>query len=413
MFNKQYNIFKRYDAPIWVRFFGTLLTKIAQFMMYPFLILYLHQELKGSVIQSTAILGLESLAGFAMNLWFGSLSDKYGRKPLMLLSLAIQGLTMTGLVFADSLWEVALLITLLGAGSYIFFPAADAQIADTVPEDQRAEVYSLLGMAANIGIALGPILGMFVFTVNAQVGFGFFALVSFLYFALVWWKIPESLAKKGQQKAKITEKRSYLPRLGLSNHKTLVWFTLLAVPTSMLAAQMWGTLPLHLKANFEEYTLVLTVIMVSQSTFSTFTQLWVGRKTEKLSSEKIIIVGYLLFAIAAIGFGFGKSMYLLVGFGLIYSLAGMCVSIHLQKFVSIWAPADMRGRYFSIFGLHWRISEMIGPVLGGIIFTYFGGEIMFSFFSLLLILCGVSQYRLIARVRVTRSTNSSFSELAN
>ncbi|MGZ4134937.1 MAG: MFS transporter, partial [Tumebacillaceae bacterium] len=225
--NQIHAFFTRYDAAIWVRFCGTLLTKVAQSMMYPFLVLYLSTKLNGSVLESTAVVGLESVSGFLINFYFGGISDRWGRKPVMMLSLLIQGVALTGFVFADALWQFAIFITMLGAGAYMFFPAADAQVADLVPQEQRAEVYAFLSTAVSIGLTVGPVLGLVVFTKTPAIGFGFFAVVSFLYLLLVWWKIRETLpetvaTEKNRDVQSVTGDGQ---KFKLCGHLPLVWFT--------------------------------------------------------------------------------------------------------------------------------------------------------------------------------------------
>lgn len=400
--NSIQTFFTRYDAAIWVRFFGTLCTKVAQSMMYPFLVLYLSNKMNGSVLEATAVVGLESVAGFLINFYFGGISDRFGRKPIMMLSLFVQGLALTGFVFADSLWQFAILITMLGAGAYMFFPAADAQVADLVPQEQRAEVYAFLNTAVSIGLTIGPVIGLVVFTKTPAIGFGFFAAISFLYLFLVWWKIRETLPERngsGTGAGNVPNRVALQQKFKLRGHMPLVWFTLLAVPISTMTAQTWSTLPLHLKAHFADYNMMVTVTMTLGSIFSVLLQLWLGKRTEHFKPQNVIFVAYLLFATGAVGLGWAPNLVVLVLFYLVLCLGSMLVQTHFNKMISVWAPVDMRGRYFSIFGLHWRISEMFGPFAGGLMLTYWNGQAMFAVFAGLLVFGALMQRRLIRQIQ--------------
>jgi MFS family permease len=392
--------FKRYDAAIWVRFTGTLVTKVAQSMMYPFLVLYLSNQMNGSVLEATAVVGLESAAGFLINFYFGGISDRFGRKPIMMLSLLIQGLALTGFVFAETLCQFAILITMLGAGAYMFFPAADAQVADLVPQEQRAEVYAFLNTAVSIGLTLGPVIGLVVFTKTPAIGFGFFAVMSFLYLFLVWWKIRETLPEQAVPVVGTAPSESAMqPKFNLRGHMPLVWFTLLAVPISTLTAQTWSTLPLHLKEHFATYNTMVTVTMTIGSIFSVLLQLWLGKKTEHFQPQNVIFVSYLLYATGAVGLGFAPNLAVLVLFYMVLCLGSMLVQTHFNKMISVWAPVDMRGRYFSLFGLHWRISEMFGPFAGGLMLKFWNGQAMFSVFAGLLVFGALAQRRSIRQIQ--------------
>ncbi|MGZ4123703.1 MAG: MFS transporter, partial [Tumebacillaceae bacterium] len=266
---------------------------------------------------------------------------------------------------------------------------------------QRAEVYAFLSTAVSIGLTVGPVLGLVVFTKTPAVGFGFFAVVSFLYLFLVWWKIRETLPE-----TVATEKNRDVQRVAadgqkfkLSGHLPLVWFTLLAVPISTLTAQTWATLPSHLQTHFANYNTMVMVTMTIGSIFSVLLQLWIGKKTESYRPQNVIFVAYLLYAIGAVGLGFTPNLTVLVLFYMVLCLGSMLVQTHFNKMISVWAPVEMRGRYFSIFGLHWRISEMFGPFAGGLMLTVWNGQVMFSVFAGLVLFGAMMQRRLIKRIQ--------------
>ncbi|WP_176560345.1 MDR family MFS transporter [Brevibacillus dissolubilis] len=393
-----FQVFNQYDDAIWVRVCGTFLTKIAQFMMYPFLVLYMTEKFDSPVTVVTAIIGLESIAGFLINLFLGGLSDRVGRKLTMMVSLAVQAICLTGFIFADSLWLFAVLIVILGAGSYIFFPAADAQIADSVPVEKRAKVYAMLGTAASLGIAVGPIIGLFTFQANPDFVFLFFACVSFLYLALVWWKIPETLPVLSDHTE--NRKQANIYKISVRKHKHLFLITLLAIPTSLFATQDWSTFPLYLKEQApQHYDWMYSSLLSIGAAASATLQIWIATLVEKRSASRAVLIGYMIAASAALGYAFFIHYGVLVAVRVISVVGNTLYNIHLDKFISVYAPADMRGRYFSIFGLHWRVSEALGPFLGGVLLTAFSGRVMYIIFALLLIVSGLVLSRMMEQLK--------------
>ncbi|XID95655.1 MFS transporter [Paenibacillaceae bacterium WGS1546] len=97
-------------------------------MIRPFLVLYLYDRLEGSVLLPMLIVGLQPLCGLIVNWFGGGWSDRYGRKPLMLISLALQMLCMIGYVFADQTLHYALISIVNGLGSALFLPAATRRL---------------------------------------------------------------------------------------------------------------------------------------------------------------------------------------------------------------------------------------------------------------------------------------------
>ncbi|UFJ39821.1 MFS transporter [Brevibacillus humidisoli] len=389
-------VLKRYDTAIWVRVFGTVLTTLTGFMLRPFLVLYLYDKLDGSILLPMVVVGLQPLTGILVTLWGGGLTDRYGRKPLMVTALIVQTLSMTGFIFAESVWEFAALTLLNGFGMALFFPAANAQVTDVVPEEQRAEVFALLHTALNVGAACGPLLGLALFTQSPALVFSCAAAASLVYLLTVLWKIPETLPADLRLRSLPVSRH---PKMKLTQHKPLLWMTLFATPIGLLYAYTESVLPLHLKANFVNYETVFVWLMTINGTTVILLQIWLTKKTEHLALHNVILVAYLLFATVAFGYGFGKVFILLALIEIVFTIGEMLVGPHMQKAVSILAPPEMRGRYFSIYGLNWQVAKAVGPLFGGVLLSAFGGELMFSVVAVLLLVSGLAQYRLLRQLR--------------
>ncbi|HZG76934.1 MAG TPA: MFS transporter, partial [Paenibacillus sp.] len=171
----------RYDRAIWIRLIGTALTTVANFMIRPFMVLYLYDKLEGSVLLPMLIVGLQPLTSMFVGLWGGGLADRYGRKPLMVGALVVNMAAMAGFVFAEELWHFALFSILNGVGMSLFYPAANAQVADIVAPERRAEVFAALHAALNVGAAFGPALGLLVFSWEPKVVFALSAVTFAAY----------------------------------------------------------------------------------------------------------------------------------------------------------------------------------------------------------------------------------------
>ncbi len=397
--NKLKDLLLRYDTAIWVRVFGTMLTTTTGFMLRPFLVLYLYDKLGGSVLLPMVIVGLQPLMGILISLWGGGLTDRHGRKPLMLIALCIQAVSMAGFVYAESVWEFASLTILNGLGMALFFPAANAQIADIIPEQQRAEIFALLHTALNVGAAIGPLLGFAVFTKDPAFVFAISAVAFIIYALVVWWKVPETMPTRENQKQSVANDT---PKFRIAEHKALFWITLFAVPVSLLYAQAEATLPLHLKSYFADYQTVLVTLMTINGTIVILLQLWIAKRTENFKPYKVILCSYLLFGVVSFGYGWLPLLSLLIMNEVIFTVGEMMNGPHIQKAVSLLAPPEMRGRYFSIFGMSWQISKAAGPFLGGLLLTNYGGGVMFSVIGVLLFVSGFVQYRLLSGVENER-----------
>ncbi|GGA07142.1 MFS transporter [Paenibacillus marchantiophytorum] len=383
-----FSLISKYDTAIWVRVVGTILTSLAGFMMRPYLVYYLYDKLDGSILLSMLIVGLQPLVGIFVNLYAGSLSDRYGRKPMILAALVIQAFAVGGYMFASHVWEFALISIINGIGHAMYQPAANAQISDVVPEEKRAEVFALLHTALNMGSAFGPLLGLLLFTWNPTIIFLTCSVALLAYAGLVVWKVPETLPmKSAAQQAAAKNKQ----KIRWRDHKPLLWITLLMMPVTMLYAQVETTFPLHLQQHFENYKTVFAAIITFNGCVVIALQLWIAKRTERVAPYLIIAVSYVLFAVVSVGYGVVPFFALLLFVEFLFTIGEMLNGPHIQKVISIIAPEDQRGWYFSIFGMNWQLSRAIGPVLGGFLFTHYGGKMMFILLGVLLLFAGFAQ----------------------
>ena len=393
-------IWYRYDRAIWIRVIGTILTTITSFAIRPFLAVYLYNK-TGNLYDIGIILGLAPLMGVLTNIWGGGLADKYGRKPLMVWSLIFQGLSMLGYIFAVAPLHFALVSMINGIAFSFYFPAANAQIADIVPEGQRSEVYALMHTALNVGAALGPMLGLLIISINQNLAFLASAITLLIYGLLVLAFIPETLRTTTflSEKGRVSTVTDTIKpeRITYKQHKFLFQFTLLSMPITLLYAQVESIFPLYLQANFDNYLTIFTSLMTMNGIIVVLSAVWLARKTEKLHTPSVLLVGYILFALVALGYGFGpwgQVIALLFAVEVLFTIAECITFPNQSKLLSIIAPAHMRARYFSIFGMNWGLSKSFGPILGAVIFAHQGGLVLFITLSCLLLVSGVSTYLL-------------------
>ena len=385
----------RYDLAIWIRLVGTVLTTVANFMIRPFMVLYLYEKLEGSVLLPMLVVGLQPLASMIVGLWGGSLADKYGRKPLMAAALVVNAASMAGFAASEELWHFVLFSILNGIGMSLFFPAANAQVADIVSPERRAEIFAALHAALNVGAAFGPVLGLLVFSWQPKVVFALSALSFVAYLLLVLKYIPETkpaAADGSEPGASVTPP----PRLTLRGHGLLYAMTGLAVPIGLLYAQVETVLPLHLQTVFgDDARAMFTTMLTLNGLTVMLLQIPVARMTERWATHRVVLLSYGLFAAVAFGYGFAPWFALLLFAELLFSLGEMLCGPHLQKAVSMIAPEEMRARYFSVYSMNWQLSRGLGPLAFGLVFERYGGAAAFAVIAGLLAVSGAAQHRLV------------------
>lgn len=127
----------------------------------------------------------------------GSLSDQYGRRPVILLSAAGMSADYVLMALAPNLWWLALGRIITGITSSAF-TTAFAYMADVTPPEGRARAYGLIGAAFSAGFVLGPVLGGFLGEISPRAPFWAAAVMSGLAFLYGLFILPESLADENR-----------------------------------------------------------------------------------------------------------------------------------------------------------------------------------------------------------------------
>ena len=161
------------------------------------------EELAGDISSASVSYGLIIAAYAAMQFLFGpllgALSDRFGRRPIILVALAGLGIHYLLLGIAPTLAWIAIIRAgggMMGAS----VSAASAYIADITPPERRAQSFGLIGVAFGLGFIIGPVLGGWLGEIGLRVPFYVAAGLCAVNFALAWYFLPESLKAENRRR---------------------------------------------------------------------------------------------------------------------------------------------------------------------------------------------------------------------
>jgi DHA1 family tetracycline resistance protein-like MFS transporter len=189
---------KRNAALIFI--FITVLIDVLSFgVIIPVLPGLVRQFTGGDYVQAAGWIGIFGFL-FALIQFFsspiqGTLSDRYGRRPVILLSCLGLGIDFVLMALAQSLpW---LLVARIFSGVFsASFTTANAYIADVTAPEKRAKAFGMIGAAFGLGFILGPALGGFLGAWHLRAPFWFAAGLALLNFLYGWFVLPESLPRE-------------------------------------------------------------------------------------------------------------------------------------------------------------------------------------------------------------------------
>jgi DHA1 family tetracycline resistance protein-like MFS transporter len=325
----------------------------------------------------TLLMAIYSLMQFFSAPLWGALSDRHGRKPVLLVSLAGIGLSYLWLAFADSLWALFAARALAGimAGN---IAAAQAYIADVTPPEKRAQGMGLIGAAFGLGFILGPAIGgllggtdpaapRFLGPGLAAAGLSFLALI----FAVVALKESLDPALRTVAGHRPLSRFSALAA-GLGDPQLRLTVILLFLMTFVFAG-MESTFALWSERSFGwgpaqngyvfAYTGVLAALVQGGL---------IRRLAARFGESRLVLQGAIALGLGLLAIPFVHSLVpLLVAMALLAYGAGVS-NPALTSLISLRSPDEARGATLGISQAATSLARILGPALAGLAFVGFG-----------------------------------------
>jgi len=368
------SITKSLPSTYWILWIGTVINRLGGFVI-PFLTLYLTSQRNISPSRAAFMVALFGAGSFLSQLSGGEMTDRLGRRPVMLLSFFITPLAIIILGLAQAIWLISLMTLLAGYFTDLYRPAVNASIADLVPSEDRTRAFGYLYWAINLGAALAPILAGFMAHYNYFLLFLGDAVTTFIFGLLVFRRIPETQPIEAIHAARVP----FANRLHqLRGEPVLIMFSLLALVFGTIYMQGNVTLPLDMQAKGffpDDYGLAIAVngalIVLITLQLSKLVSRWPR-------FGAMAFAGFLLGA----GFGLTGLARTLPFFGLtvvVWTLGEIIAASLAPAIISDLAPVELRGLYQGIFGSAWGLSFFIGPILGGLVYEEYGSGTLWLF----------------------------------
>ena len=354
-----------YPPQVWLLFWGTLVSTSGMSMIWPFLVVYISEELALPLTTVTSLIALNSIMSLLTSFLAGSITDRIGRKWAMVISLSVNGLAFLGMVPASTYLHYALLMAVRGAFQPLYRVGADAMLADLVPAEKRADAYALNRLGKNVGVAVGPALGGVFVSISYGIAFALAAGATIFFSILIALFALETLPKISQK-----TKAAGLPAL-LSGYRIIfkdrVFMTFIAgfILRQVSASILWVLLAAYAKANYGMSENLYGLIPTTNALMVVFLQLWVTRKTQRFPPLEVMFWGTLLYGIGVGSVALGSGFWGFWTSMVILTLGELMVIPTASTYTANRAPEEMRGRYMSLLALTWGAGSMIGPVLGG------------------------------------------------
>jgi MFS family permease len=357
-----------FDRRVWLLLLAMLAFRFGQGMYFPFSTIHFHNVV--GIPLSLVGVGLATLAAASVvsGLVSGPISDRYGRKPLMLAALVGSAGAFFAFAFVDGFAGYLMVSVAAGlAGNTTFDAARNAMVADVTPPGRRSRAYGLVRVGGNVGWALGP---MTAGLTAAVVGSDGVYRALFLCASALMAVVAVALVLTLEESLPALSERG--PRMGASGLRAALtdgpFLALLAAGILLyyIFTQDWQALPIYAKNFLGIPDGHIGLFLGANGLMVIVLQLPISYAIDRTSKVGALLVGAALFAASSATLLLTESFLgILLAFALFFTLAEMVLEVAGAALTADLAPVRLRGTYLALFGVCFGAAYGASPIVAG------------------------------------------------
>ena len=303
----------------------------------------------------------------------GALSDRFGRRPVLLIALLGLGLDYIFQAFAPTiawLFVGRILAGISGAS----FTTATAYISDISAPEKKAQNFGLIGVAFGVGFIIGPVLGGLCSPWGTRAPFIVAAGFSLLNFIYGYFILPESLPAESRRQIELARTNPFKTLGNLKKYPIIsgLVFTLILLYLAAHAVQSNWSFYTMLKFKWDGRMVGISLGIVGL--LIAIVQGGLIRKIIPMLGEKnSIYAGLILYAIGLLLFAAASEGWMMLVFLIPYCLGGICGPA-LQSVISNQVPANEQGELQGALTSLMSVTSIGGPLIMNYLFAYFTGS---------------------------------------
>ncbi|HZY67223.1 MAG TPA: Tet(A)/Tet(B)/Tet(C) family tetracycline efflux MFS transporter [Devosia sp.] len=291
----------------------------------------------------------------------GVMSDRFGRRPVLLVSLAGAAIDYLFMAFAPELWMLVIGRAIAGLTA-ANFAVATAYITDITPEDQRAQRFGLFHAMFGIGFVIGPVLGGLLGDIWVRAPFIAAAVLNALNFALALFVLPESRPGRRDAKFDLRALNPLVPLAWAFTVKTLVPLLLVFFILNFVG-NMYGTVwALYGYDAFQWNSLTVGLSLAGYGIFHALVQaLLPGPVSRRLGEKNALLLGLALESIGLILTGLATQWWVVFAMLPFFALGGIGIPA-LQSLTTRQVGEDRQGQLQGVMASIVSLASIFGPL---------------------------------------------------
>lgn len=300
----------------------------------------------------------------------GNLSDRYGRRPVLLFSLLGFAIDYLFMALAPSLtWLFVgrIIAGITGAS----FTTASAYIADISTPENKAQNFGLVGAAFGLGFIIGPVIGGLLGGLGLRVPFMVTAGLTLLNFLYGFFVLPESLKKENRRKFEWTRANPVGSLKQLAKYPAITGLVVALILLMIASHAVQSTWAYYGMEKFQWHEKEVGISLGIVGLMVGLVQGLLIRKTiPMLGQEKSVYTGFFLYAIGMLLFGIATEGWMMYAFTVVYCLGGIAQPA-LQGIISNHVPANEQGELQGGMTSLMSATSIVGPPVMTTLFAKF------------------------------------------
>jgi len=322
--------------------------------------------------QIALIFSAYSVGAFFGEPFWGRLSDKYGRKPLLISTIMGNCLCYLALAFAPNIWA-AFVIRLIGGLAAGNGAVVQGYISDVTPPEKRARQLSYQGAAWNVGLIVGPSIGgVFAHPNLGPIGFQVPLFIASGLAALCVVAIMLFIRESNTREQTITQRPSRWRAIGDAvGHPIIGRLMLLTFMVGFAFTGIESTFGLWAQAKFEWGPREIGICFAFTGVAAALTQTFVtGRLSERYGEGKMLAVGMALTVVAAASQPFSQNMPMVIALMCLTAIGQSVAFPNVGAMISQTADPHRQGQILGLNNATGALARVVGPFCAGLIFPH-------------------------------------------
>lgn len=399
MLNNLKRTYNDFPPLFWVIVGTQFIDALGSTMLFPFFSLYITQKFGVGMTQAGVLMGTTSLFGLFGSMLGGAVTDRFGRRNLILFGLTFSGLSSLLFGFA---WDIRLLYPLtviVGLLSRMAIPAHDAMLADILPEHKRQEGFGILRIGFNYAWIFGTAAAGLIAARSFLALFVIDAVLSVTVALILYRYLPET---RPTVQAEAKRDGSLLSTFAgyrlVARDLAFVSFILAGMLSLIVYQQQYSSMAVYLRdvhqISTRSYGVMLSITGLEVVLF----QFWISRTIRRFSPFLMMMLSALFYMVGfgMVGFVSGYPFFVLAA--VIITVGEMVFFPSSSALTAKFAPPDMRGRYMAVAHFAWSVPATLGPGLAGLVLDRFVPELLWYIGAALCAVSALGFYALYLRI---------------